>query len=61
MNRITSYTYSVRGWVSTVTDPMGFVATYIYSPTGKMTAQDQYQGGQPIPVGGLHSTMPTIA
>ncbi len=39
LGRTTSYTYSVRGWVSTVTDPLGNVVTYTYSATGKQTGE----------------------
>ena len=44
---MTTDTYSVRGWVSTKTDPMGYVVTYTYSATGKNVGTDQYDG---IPV-----------
>ena len=32
---ITTTTYDNRGWVATVTDPLGNVATYSYTATGK--------------------------
>ena len=42
----------MRGWVATVTDPMGNVETNIYTATGQPAAQDQMSGGAQIQVTG---------
>ena len=35
MGRTTTATFSDRGWVPTVTDPLNFTSTYSYSPVGQ--------------------------
>jgi YD repeat-containing protein len=49
MGRITTATYSVRGWVPTVTSPLDLTTTYAYNNTGQTTsfAQNGQSGGGP--------------
>ena len=41
MGRITTTAYDNRGWVATVTDPLGNVTTYWYTATGKDVDREQ--------------------
>ena len=47
LSRVTTNTYTNRGWTATVTDPLGNVATYTYSNTGKPVTQSDpsHSGG----------------
>jgi RHS repeat-associated protein len=49
MGRITTATFSVRGWVPTVTSPLDLTTTYAYNNTGQTTSftQNGQSGGPP--------------
>ena len=50
MGRITTTAYDNRGWVATVTDPLGNVNTYSYTATGKTSTVTNPAAGRGHPI-----------